>query len=281
MVTNCLMRLAVICTLLALLSAPAAAQQPGNSTAPKKESRQSEGLLDFALKKVNPSDQDYGKCIDDGRKVLLEETIENGYFWSNLFALGLLGCFLLVIIHQLKRQQRREMITAKVLAQYQNALTRADVQIKEATSRNRALMEALSLSIERAVPNDRGEQQPRNATTGSKDNANNAGVTTTSLPSVIVQRQAPGRSRQQPNLVAANAPVSPTVPNDGGGSPTRPRVLSPAQSSTDVDLVAKVNQVQQQLTGSQEREKQLRRQLNDAELRLQKEQQKNRSLKGE
>ena len=52
-------------------------------------------------------------------------------------------------------------------------------------------------------------------------------------------------------------------------------------SGVDVDLVAKINMMQQQLSGSQEREKQLRRQLNEAELRLQKEQQKNRSLKGD
>jgi hypothetical protein len=48
----------------------------------------------------------------------------------------------------------------------------------------------------------------------------------------------------------------------------------------EVDLILKVNSLEQQLGRSQEQEKQLRRQLSQADLRLQAEQQKNRTLKG-
>jgi len=48
----------------------------------------------------------------------------------------------------------------------------------------------------------------------------------------------------------------------------------------DVDLILKVNSLEQQLERSQEQEKQLRRQLTQGDQRLQAEQQKNRSLKG-
>jgi hypothetical protein len=48
--------------------------------------------------------------------------------------------------------------------------------------------------------------------------------------------------------------------------------------SSDVDLVSRINTLQQQLNTSQERERQLRRQLNDSEVRVQKEREKNRSL---
>ncbi len=48
----------------------------------------------------------------------------------------------------------------------------------------------------------------------------------------------------------------------------------------EVDLILKVNSLEQQLGRSQEQEKQLRRQLTQADLRLQAEQQKNRTLKG-
>ena len=44
----------------------------------------------FTLKRINPADKDYGQCLDEGRKILLEETMRNGYFWSNLVALA--GC---------------------------------------------------------------------------------------------------------------------------------------------------------------------------------------------
>ena len=49
----------------------------------------------------------------------------------------------------------------------------------------------------------------------------------------------------------------------------------------DVDLVIKVNSLEQQLARSREESQQLRRQLTDSDRRLQAEQQKNRALKGE
>jgi hypothetical protein len=49
----------------------------------------------------------------------------------------------------------------------------------------------------------------------------------------------------------------------------------------DVDLVMKVNSLEQQQVRSRDEVKLLRRQLNDAEQRVQAEQQKNRALKGE
>jgi len=48
----------------------------------------------------------------------------------------------------------------------------------------------------------------------------------------------------------------------------------------DVDLIMKVNALEQQLRRSQDEAKLLRRQLNDSDRRLQDEQQRNRSLKG-
>jgi hypothetical protein len=48
----------------------------------------------------------------------------------------------------------------------------------------------------------------------------------------------------------------------------------------DVDLIMKVNSLEQQLGRSQDEAKLLRRQLNETDRRLQEEQQRNRSLKG-
>ncbi len=282
MVTRLSIRRAIICAFLVLMLAPAFAQQAADPATSKRPARQSVGLLDFALKRVNPSDRDFGKCIDEGRKILLQETIENGYFWSNLISLALLGCFLLTIIHQHKVQRRRELIVAESLAQYQHALARADVHIKEATERNLKLMEALSLCIEHGAPNNPAEPQPRKSSSNAgKTSAQNVAGPGNSSPSVPVPANTPARSRPQSKPAAAIAPIAASTPSNGGANPRDPNESPAASSNVDVDLVAKINMVQQQLTGSQEREKQLRRQLNEAELRLQKEQQKNRSLKGE
>jgi hypothetical protein len=48
----------------------------------------------------------------------------------------------------------------------------------------------------------------------------------------------------------------------------------------DVELIMKVNSLEQQLGRSQDEAKLLRRQLNESDRRLQEEQQRNRSLKG-
>ena len=43
--------------------------------------RPKDGFVDFALKRINAADKDYGQCLDEGRKLLIEETMRNGYFW--------------------------------------------------------------------------------------------------------------------------------------------------------------------------------------------------------
>ncbi len=135
---------------------PAAQEQP-----PK----QKDGFVDFALKRINPADKDYGQCLDEGRKLLLEETIRNGYFWSNLVALGLLACLFVIIVYQHRVQTCREWTAAEMLAQHEHALARANAQVEEATSRNRGLMEALSALRESALRSQAppGEVQDRPA----------------------------------------------------------------------------------------------------------------------
>jgi hypothetical protein len=258
------------------------AQQTNDPAVPKRAPNQREGLFDFALKHINSSGRDYGQCIDEGRKILLQETIENGYFWSNLISLGLLGCFLIIIIHQHKLRGRRELIVAESFAQYQHALARADVQIHEATKRNLALMEALSSSIERGIHNDPVEQQPKNVVTvNKKEPAQNTRKPANSPAPVSVSGRPTGNSQQYPNVAGESAAVTASVTKESAPNAASPAASSLGKGNPDVDLITRINVVQQQLAGSQEREKQLRRQLNDAELRLQKEQQKNRSLKGE
>ena len=90
-------------------SRPASYDPAGQQRSPKPR----DGFLEFTLQHVNPSDKDYGQCVDQGRAVLLEETVRNGYFWSNLVALGLLGCLLVIIIFQHRVGNRREWATAR------------------------------------------------------------------------------------------------------------------------------------------------------------------------
>jgi hypothetical protein len=224
--------------------------------------RQKDGFVDFALNRINPADKDYGQCLDEGRKMLVEETIKNGYFWSNLVALGLLAFLFVLIVYQHRVQTCREWTAAEVLAEYEHALSRANAQVEEATNRNRGLMEALSALREsvlrpQASP---GETQDRPAlqTVPSRASSIQASQVASIKSSTAIS--APGR--------AARAATATAPANQIG-------LFKP-----DVDLIMKVNSLEQQLGRSQDEAKLLRRQLNESDRRFQDEQQKNRSLKG-
>jgi hypothetical protein len=226
-------------------------------------SKQKDGFVDFTLKGINSSDKDYGQRLEKGRRMVLEETIESAYFWSNIISLSLLGCLFIIIIYQHKVQARREWTAAEMLAQYQHSLSLANAQVEEATKRNYSLMEALTLLRESA------------------------------LRSPGLSADVPDRSRAPaPRSRTASTPPWPTSPaNDNFVKPSAENARSAATTTQpanqiglfkpDVDLVMKVNSLEQQLGRSRDEAKLLRRQVNDAGQRAQAEQYKNRALKGQ
>jgi len=227
-----------------------------------QSSRQKDGLVDFALKRINPADKDYGQCLDEGRKLLIEETMRNGYFWSNLVALGLLACLFVIIVYQHRVQTCREWTAAEMLAQHEHALARANAQVEEATSKNRGLMEALTTLRESALRSQAppGEAQDRPALQTVSSRASSIPTSQVASTKSSSVTSAPGRS-------ARAATATPPANQIGLFKP-------------EVDLVMKVNSLEQQLGRSQDEAKLLRRQLNESDRRLQEEQQRNRSLKG-
>jgi len=224
--------------------------------------RQKDGFVDFALKRINPADKDYGQCLDEARKLLLEETMRNAYFWSNLVALGLLACLFVIIVYQHRVQTCREWTAAEMLAQHEHALARANAQVEEATSRNRGLMEALTALRESAlrsqVPPGEVQDRPALQTVSSR---------ASSIPASQVAAPKNGNAATAPSRSARAATATPPANQIGLFKP-------------EVDLVMKVNSLEQQLGRSQDEAKLLRRQLNESDRRLQEEQQRNRSLKG-
>ena len=241
----------------------AQARRSGYDPAAQAQSpRQKDGFVDFALKRINAADKDYGQCLDEGRKMLLEETIRNGYFWSNLVALGLLACLFVFIVYQHRVQTCREWTAAEMLAQHEHALARANAHVEEATSRNRGLMEALTALRESALRSKAppGEAQDRPALQTVSSRASSIQASHVATPKNGNATSAADRSAS-----AATA--------------TRP-ANQPGLFKPDVELIMKVNSLEQQLGRSQDEAKLLRRQLNESDRRLQEEQQRNRSLKG-
>jgi len=268
MIVNHVSRIVMVCLLLATPAAfslvvQQAQRQSYDPASQRPAEKPADSFVDFALKRINPSDKDYGQCIDEGRKLVLEETVENGYFWSNMVALGLLGCLFVIIVYQHNRQARREWVVAEALQQGEHALARANAQVDEATKRNHEQMEALTAARESALRSpiallERGEQEGNKGSSKRSTAAQPAEVTT-----------------------VKSGPVSTkTETAKGGGNGAKP-TSQMGLFKPEVDLIVKVNSLEQQLGRSQEQEKHLRRQLNQSEVRLQTEQQKNRALKGE
>ena len=108
-----------------------------------RSSQPRDGFLDYTLKRINPSDTNYGQCLGEGRTMLLEETVRNVYFWSNIVALGLLGCLFVIIVYQHRIQAKREWTTAEMVRQLDQSLSRSRAQVEEATQKNHHLMETL------------------------------------------------------------------------------------------------------------------------------------------
>ncbi len=132
-------RIAVAGLFLALVSPVSSAQGNRPSYDPltqQRSSKQKDGFVDSTLKRINPCDTDYGQHLDEGRRMVLQETIESAYFWSNIVSLGLLGCLFIIIIYQHRVQRSREWSAAEMLAQYEHSLSLANAQVDEATQRN-------------------------------------------------------------------------------------------------------------------------------------------------
>ena len=272
-------RVIYLCILIALATPHLVAKVSGytSNLAPVRGAKEHEGLLDFALKRANPSDVDYGQCLDQARKLILEQTLDRGYFWSNVAALSLVGVFFLVIVHQQRLQDRREVIASESLTQYHNALARAEEQAREATKRNHALMETLTTLSEASVTRLSAESlAPKDGPTKERKQVQNPDKSATAASLAPIVAAARG---EFPRLAIAASTVAKTSNSSTQEDSTA--AVPVGVSVQGGDLVERVNALQQQVNVYKEREKQLLRQVNDAELSLQKERQRNRNLKGE
>ncbi|HEX3105603.1 MAG TPA: hypothetical protein VHQ22_14250 [Terriglobales bacterium] len=246
---------------LAPLSWPQAAKSRYDPSSNERRSKERAGFVDFALKRINPSDKDYGQMISVGRNLLLAETIENGYFWSNVVSLGLLGCLFILVVYQQKHLNRAEWKSAEIVAQYEYALKRANVQVADATKRNSEIIEALI-----------GLKELTACTPSARTNNGEAPVARQSRP----RPADPPASTAEPPKNGTNKAIKATATTMAGADAAAQIGLF----KPDVDLITRVNSLEQLLARSKGRENELVRQLNEAGRKLQAEQDKNRSLKG-
>lgn len=258
-------RIAVAALSIATLPVLSSGQSGQNSYDPaerKVSSKPRDGVLDFTLKRINPAGQDYGKCLEEGRALLLDESVRNGSFWSNLVALGLLGCLLLVIIYQHRLQTRRDWTAAQVVAHYEQALARSNAQVDQITKSNHGLNNALAAIRETAL---RSTLKPRSSVQRASSTATEG------------RTSSPQTAPAPPPRAGS---VKPAIERAAGIAAATGLAPQMAPSKLDADIVARINLLEQQLAYAQEENKQLRQRVAEGDRRLELEEQRNGELKG-
>lgn len=249
---KCVHPIAASVMVIGMLSFLASAQSSSSSydPAPHHSSPKSrDSFLEFTLNRINPSDKDDGQCLSEVRTLVVHETIRNAYFWSNIIALGLLGCLFTILVYQQRIQANREWTTAEIITEFEQSLARSRAQIAEATRKNHELMEALAR---------RGETAAQRVSLPVES--------TKPAPSSVATPRRAG------NQVTPSPPArtSSEKPTHGGGAPTsateeptnQMRLFTP-----DADFVMKLNSLEQQLAQSREDNRQLRRRIADGDRR--------------
>jgi hypothetical protein len=128
-----------VCLLAVSLSG---SERPRSSYDPSQtHSRiQQDSLIDFVLKRLNPTDKDYGLSIEQARKSAIEMALD---MLPTLCSVALLLGSFVVIVHQSRERRHREIISARFLAWYHNELLRARDTARDAIARNNGLKKVL------------------------------------------------------------------------------------------------------------------------------------------
>jgi hypothetical protein len=221
--------------LLAIAVSAAWGQRSSNDPAANEQAKQGDGFVDFALKRINRQNVDYGCQLDEARKITIDQTIKSIDSWAALVALVFLVLSFFMLLHQHRERDRHEFIASQFLAQYHNSWVDAQGRAEHAIRRYNELVDTTNSAAENAF-----RLQPPETERAQ----------TATVKSAVGCDPKP----QPPSSPALKSGVLP-VENRNQGD----RILQ--NREPQVDLIAQIKTLQQQLTASHEREKNLQRQL--------------------
>ena len=109
---------------------------------------QRDSFVDFALKKLNPQDIDYGQKMEEMRRAAVVATIDDYYFWSNFGAVCALALTFSLFFRQHILLKRRALSTVRLVTWYHNELVEARNQAFEQGAKCLALKRSLDDQVE-------------------------------------------------------------------------------------------------------------------------------------
>lgn len=224
--------------LLIAISAPLALSQRSSYDPAANNRNDRRGFADFVLKQINPQNNDYGCEIEEARKLVVAETVKNIDFWTIVVALGLLIFSFFILISQHRNRDRLEVLGARFLSQYHNALVDAHNQANRVIRRHNELVSATDRVVEKVQLGHPPDLEP--AVFGSEPihTLRSKSPTTIALKKIVTRNQA-----------VLSEPLA-------------TKTLASPNSASEVDLIAQIKNLQRQLAASHEREKNLKGELN-------------------
>ena len=114
--------------------------------APKRQ-----GFFDYALGKINPRGNDYGASMASTRSAVVEDTIDDLYFWSNAVTLILLCGLAAIVLLQWRAADKREVIAASLIAQLWNGRVSDRIELERCTEQFNRLVETHNAEVERSL----------------------------------------------------------------------------------------------------------------------------------
>lgn len=218
--------------------------------APKRQ-----GFFDYALGKINPRDKDYGAAMESGRAALVENSIDDLYFWSNVVTLLLLSGMVAVVLLQWRGADKREVIAASLIAQLWNGRVSDRIEIERRTAQFNQLVEAHNVEAERAL-----SAKPQSASGGEQADSE-------------LKRTVEGLDKRTTKVNAA----------DGNSVDNRSSSVATTGQTTEATasgLQQRNIMLERQAEAMRNTEANLRRRLNDTMAQLDQERNRNQTLKG-
>jgi len=99
------------------------------------------GIWEFALRKLNPANIDYGAEFERRRQSFVHQLRDPG-LWAEATFLGSMLAGWVLAGRQRREQLRREILISEILAQYHNALAETKIRLEQAIADNTALRDA-------------------------------------------------------------------------------------------------------------------------------------------
>lgn len=207
---------------LVLVSLPGAAQTLTKS----KPTGKSQGMVGYALSRINPNDKDFGGDIANDRAAIVDHTINNAYFWSNCVAFGLLAGMGLWVVLLACGRNKAEIIASHLIAQLWNGRVSDRYEIERRTCLYNELVDRHNETAEKTLNervlykrkknNERTSADSPTVQSATPSSPAETGVTAQSSPSASTTREP----AQPSGISDSPAQITPeTLPSTSTASP--------------------------------------------------------------